>query len=150
VLADLVRKRMRPKFPELTRALHGRFGNHHGAMLRLHLAHITISTRPLLMTITGVGKATAEVLSAEIGVDMSAFPTAAHLASWAGVCPGNNESAGKRRSGRTNPASPWLTGALIQASWAAARSKDTWLSVRFWRLARRIFYATPRASLLRR
>jgi hypothetical protein len=78
------------------------------------------------------------VLAAEIGVDMSVFPTAGHLASWSGVCPGNNQSAGKQKSGRTNMASPWLTDALIQAAWAAARSKDTWMSARFWRLARRI------------
>lgn len=158
VLADLAKKRMRSKIPELQRALVGRFGDHHAAMLRLHLAHIDqldvfivsideqIDTKlapfadavTRLQTITGVGRTTAEVLIAEIGVDMSVFPTAGHLASWCGVCPGNNESAGKQRSGRTNPASPWLTDALVQAAWAAARSKDTWMAARFWRLARRI------------
>jgi len=91
-----------------------------------------------VQTITGVGPTIAQVLIAEIGVDMAVFPEAGHLASWCGVCPGNNESAGKQRSGRTNPASPWLTDALVQAAWAASRSRDTWLAARFWRLARRI------------
>jgi transposase len=158
VLADLAKKRMRSKIPELQRALVGRFGEHHAALLRLHLAHIDhldalvdeidaqIEAKLVpfaedvarLQTITGNGPTTAQVLIAEIGVDMSVFPTANHLASWAGVCPGNNQSAGKQKSGRTNMVSPWLTDALIQAAWAAARSKDTWLSARFWRLSRRI------------
>jgi transposase len=147
VLADLAKRRMRAKIPELQRALVGRFGDHHAAMLRMHLAHIDQLEAKLapfaddvarLQTITGVGRMTAEVLIAEIGVDMSVFPTADHLASWCGVCPGNNQSAGKQRSGRTNPASPWLTDALVQAAWAAARSKDTWMAARFWRLARKI------------
>lgn len=107
-LAELAMKRMRSKIPELTRALHGRFGDHHAAMLRLHLAHIDqlhaliseldaqidakiapfAEAHHRLMTITGVGKTTAGVLIAEIGVDMNVFPTADHLASWCGVCPG--------------------------------------------------------------
>lgn len=136
----------------------GRFGEHHAMMLRLHLAHIDHLNALIegiesqieakigpfndacrrLTTIPGVGEMTAEVLIAEIGIDMTVFPTAQHLASWCGVCPGNNRSAGKQRSGRTNPASPWLTDALIQAAWAATRTKNTWLSARYWRLARRI------------
>ena len=127
-------------------------------MLRLHLAHIDhldalvaaldeqieVKLAPFadaiarLETIPGVGRNTAEVLIAEIGPDMSVFPTAGHLASWCGICPGNNESAGKQRSGRTNPSNPWLADALVHAAWAAARTKDTWLSARFWRLTRRI------------
>ena len=158
VLAELAKRRMRSKIPELQRALVGRFGDHHAAMLRLHLAHIDHLDRLIdeldaqiegklapfvddvarLRTVPGIGPITAQVLIAEIGVDMSEFPTADHLASWCGVCPGNNQSAGKQKSGRTNMASPWLTDALIQAAWAAARSKDTWLSARFWRLSRRI------------
>ena len=84
-----------------------------------------------LQTVTGIGPVTAQVLIAEIAVDMSVFLTANHLASWAGVCPGNNQSAGKQKSGRTSVASPCLTDGLIQASWAAARSKDTRLSAGF-------------------
>jgi transposase len=158
VLADLAKRRMRSRIPQLQRALAGRFGQHHAEMLRLHLAHIDhldalidrlderidAKLHPFaddlrrLQTITGVGVTTAQVLIAEIGVDMTAFPTAAHLASWCGVSPGNNQSAGKQRSGRTNPANPWLTDALVQAAWAASRSRDTRLAARFWRLARRI------------
>ena len=87
--------------------------------------------------IPGVGRRTAEEVLAEIGVDMSRFPTAAHLASWAKVCPGNNESAGKRMSGRTGHGNPWLKTSLVQAARAAARTKDTYLSAQYHRLAAR-------------
>lgn len=90
-----------------------------------------------LMTIPGVGRRTAEVLVAEIGTDMRRFRTAAHLASWAGMCPGNHESAGKRATGRTRKGSPWLRAALIEAAQAARRSKGTYLGAQFGRLAAR-------------
>lgn len=90
-----------------------------------------------LDTIPGVGRRTAEAIVAEIGVDMSRFPTAAHLASWAGMCPGQNESAGKRRSGTTRPGSPFLRAALAEAAWAAARTRDSYLSAQFHRLGAR-------------
>jgi transposase len=158
VLADLAKGRLRDKIPDLVRALHGRFADHHAMLLRLHLDHIdhidaAITTldervdeviRPfavihdLLVTIPGIGKRVAEVIIAEIGVDMAVFPTAAHLASWAGVCPGNNSSAGKHYSGRRTKGDEWLLDALTQAAWAAARTKDDYLSAQFWRFARRI------------
>ena len=158
VLANLARGRLREKIPDLIRALHGRFAEHHAVLLREHLDHIdylddaiarlderveqTIApfaeSVRLLVTIPGVASRTAEVVIAEIGADMSVFPDADHLASWAGLCPGNHESAGKNYSGRTRPGNTWLCEALIQAAWAAARTKDTYLSAQFWRLARRI------------
>ena len=158
VLAALAQGRMRAKIPELVRALDGRFEQHHAQMLRLHLDHIdhldaSIATidsqidelivpfadvRERLQTIPGVGQKVADVIIAETGADMDRFPDAAHLASWAGVCPGNNESAGKRFSGRTRKADVWLQAALVEAAWAAARTKDTYLSAQFWRLAGRI------------
>jgi transposase len=92
----------------------------------------------LLVTIPGVGKRVAEVIIAEIGVDMSVFASDAHLASWAAVCPGNNSSAGKHYSGATRKGNVWLLDALTQAAWAAGRVKDDYLSAQFWRLARRI------------
>ena len=124
VLAELARGRMRAKIPELIRALDGRFEHHHAQMLRLHLDHIdhldaTIASidsridqlivpfadvRERLQTIPGIGQKVADVIIAETGADMDRFPDAAHLASWAGVCPGNNESAGKRFSGKTRKA----------------------------------------------
>ena len=92
----------------------------------------------LLDTIPGVGEATAETIVGEIGVDMSRFPTARHLASWAGMCPGNNESAGKRKSGKTTKGSPYLRTALVQVAWAASHSKGTYLAAQFHQLVRRM------------
>jgi transposase len=91
----------------------------------------------LLMTIPGISRRVAEVVLAEIGTDMSRFATHQHLASWAGLCPGNNESAGKRRSGRTAQGNTWLRAALVQAAWAATRTKGTYLAAQYRRLVRR-------------
>src|SRR5262245_45458673 len=87
-----------------------------------------VQTRELLETIPGIATRTAEVILAEISTDVKPFPTSEHLASWAGLCPGNNENAGKRRSGALRKGSVWLRTVLIQAAWAASRTKDTYLS----------------------
>lgn len=157
VLSELALGRLRPKTGELAKALHGRFNDHHAFLLRLILDHIetlevTITdldaeverviapfaaTRELLETIPGVGKRCAEVIIAEIGVDMTRFPTPAALASWAAMCPGHHESAGKHSSGKTRRGDVWLRTALVECAWAAARTHDTYLSARFWRIARR-------------
>ncbi|MGH2689207.1 MAG: IS110 family transposase [Actinomycetota bacterium] len=156
-LAEMARTRMRPKIPELRLALEGRFGAHHALMARMHLDHIDHLSEAIdrldeeveremdpfdeqaerLCTIPGIGKRTAEVIVAEIGVDMSRFPTAGHLASWAGMCPGNHESAGKRRSGRARKGNAALRTALCEAAWAAAHTRDTYLSAQFRRFRRR-------------
>jgi transposase len=158
VLAELAKGRMRSKIPELTLALRGRFNDHHALLLQVHLDHIdqldahmaTIDARieartvPFdrqfahLLTIPGVAEVTARVVIAEVGVDMTVFPTAGHLASWSGLCPGNNESAGKHRSGHTTHGNPWLAETLVQAAWAATRQHDSWLRARYYRLAKRI------------
>lgn len=137
-------------------ALTGRFRTHHGLLVGQLLAHldyldeaidalsaqIDILIAPFtaemarLDTIPGVAKRTAEVLIAEIGVDMSVFPTAGHLASWAGLCPGNNESAGKHKSGKTRKGNRWLRGMLIEAASAATRTSNTALSARYRRIMR--------------
>jgi len=90
-----------------------------------------------LDTIPGVNRRTAQVIIAEIGVDMAQFPSAGHLASWAGVCPGNNESAGKRKTGKTRPGPKWLRKGLTEAAKAAARSKGTYLGAQHARIKRR-------------
>jgi transposase len=157
-LAHLARGRLREKLPQLERALTGRFGPHQRFLVAAQLAHldfldaavervsaeIAARLRPCaavlerLDTIPGVGRRTAEVLLAELGPDLRRFPTARHLASWAGMCPGNHESAGKRKSGRTRKGSPWLRVALTEAAHAAARTKrDTYLKAQFRRLATR-------------
>jgi transposase len=157
VLAQMALTRMRPKIPELRLALEGGFGAHHGLMLRTHLDHIDHLTEAIarldaqveaeiapfstqverLCTIPGIGIRTARVIVAEMGVDMSRFPTAHHLASWAGLCPGNHESAGKRRSGKARKGDAALRAALIESAWAAARTRDTYLAAQFHRFCRR-------------
>jgi transposase len=156
-MADLARRRLRAKIPQLELALRGRVTEHHRFLLQLYLEHVDhleslmgrLSARiaevlaPFaeaagrLKTIPGISERLAEVLVAEIGTDMSRFPTVEHLASWAGMCPGNDESAGKRRSGRIPPGNRWLKQALIQAAWAASHTKDTYLSAQYHRLAKR-------------
>jgi transposase len=145
-LADLAQRRLRTKIPRLEQALYGRLTGHHRWMLRLLLDQLQMSEqfiarlderiaeliRPLqpvvekLDAIPGVDRRVAEVLMAEIGPDMTPFPSHAHLASWAGISPGNNESAGKKRSGRTTKGSRWLRQALVQAAWAASHKKDSY------------------------
>jgi len=158
VLAEMAKGRMRSKIPELRQALRGRFREHHALLIGLSLEHIEhleaaiarldeqvdqvmvpfAEARDRLDTITGVGKRAAECIIAEIGVDMSVFPTAGHMCSWAGVCPANNITGGKRRSNKTNKGNRWLGEILNQCAWAAAHSRDTYLSAQFWRLTRRI------------
>jgi transposase len=157
VLAELARGKLRAKLPALRKALTARFRGHHGLLLERMLAHvddleadivalserIEAATAPfvaeigLLCTIPGVGRRSAEVILAEIGPDMSRFPTAGHLASWAGICPGQRESAGKRGSAKTRKGSKWLRTALIESARAAARSKGTYLSERYRQVCRR-------------
>lgn len=157
VLAELAKGRMRSKIPALTEALANRWTSHHSTLARQILAHIdfldaTIDTLTtdiverltpfqaavrLLTTIPGVDELTAQVIIAEIGVDMSRFPTAGHLAAWAGVAPASHESAGKRRPAGTRHGSRHLRRALVEAARAAARTKGTFLSARYQRIARR-------------
>jgi transposase len=156
-LADLAEGRARKKRTELVKALQGRIRDHHRGLLKVHLelvaaleqaladidatvgktlAPIRNSAR-LLTTLPGVSDLTAQVMVAEIGVDMSRFPTAAHLISWSGLCPRSDESAGKRRSTRVRKGAPWLKTALVTAAWAAVRVKNSYLQAQFHRLRSR-------------
>jgi transposase len=156
-LADLARKRLREKIPALQLALQGRVTDHHRFLLRMHLDHVMhleeligrLGSRieealapfaevvERLVTIPGISQRVAETVVAEIGMNMEQFPSAGHLASWAGMCSGNNESAGKRRSGRTTKGNRWLKRILVQAAWAASHSKGTYLATQYRRLAKR-------------
>jgi len=154
VLAELARGQLRKKIPALREALVGRFDDEHALVIGQILAHIDFldeaiarlseeieerirpfaAQRDLLMSIPGVKQRTAEVLIAEIGIDMTAFPTPKHLASWAGMCPGNDQSAGKRRSGRTRKGSKWLRGTLTESALAATKTKNSYLATQYQRL----------------
>jgi transposase len=156
-LAQLARRKMRDKIPQLERALQGQFGPHQRFLVAQQLAHIDSlnaiidqvsaeiaeRVRPFaeaieqVDTVTGIGRRTAEVLVAEVGTDLTRFRTPGHLASWAGLCPGNNESAGKRHGGKTRKGSPWLRAALVEAAKAAGRSKKTYLGAQYRRIAAR-------------
>ena len=156
-IAQLARRRLREKIPDLERALTGRLGAHQRFLLARQLAHIDFLDEAIAQVsaevaerlrpwqdaverldgIPGVGHWTAEVILAEVGTDMTRFPTAGHLASWAGMCPGNNESAGKRRSGKTRKGSPWLRAALTEAAQAAGRKRDSYLAAQYRRLTTR-------------
>lgn len=153
-LAELAHPRLTAAKADLVEALRGRVTAHHRFMLRLHLDHVESIESSLsvldeeierclepfraqindLKTIPGVSDEVARVIIAEIGVDMSRFPSPAHLVSWAGLCPRSDESAGKRRSTRIRKGDPWLKTALVQASWSAARKKDSHLRAKYLRL----------------
>lgn len=154
VLAELARGRLRSKIPALKEALEGHFSAHHALMASKILAHIdyldeTIAQLSeeieqaltpfseqvaLLDTIPGVNRRVAETIIAEIGVDMEQFPTHHHLASWAGMCTGNDESAGKRRPGKTRKGSKWLRSILVEAAQSSSRARGTYLAARFARI----------------
>jgi len=153
-LSELAKGRLRKKLPELKKALEGRFRPHHRFMVSEILTHLDfldesiervsqeVSIRivpfspkvDLLDLIPGIDQRVAEGVLSEIGVDMSCFPTDGHAASWAGLCPGNNESAGKRKSGKTRKGDRWLRRYLIEAAWAATRKKGSYLSALYHRL----------------
>ena len=157
VLADLARGRLRAKRDQLAEALQGYFTPHHSVLLTEYLSQIDyldeaiarVSTMiaqhleteqeamALLDTIPGVSQRTAEILLAEIGTDMTRFPSAKHLASWAGMCPGHHESAGKRLSGKTRKGSRWLRQVLVEAAHVAAKTRQTYLAAQYQRIAAR-------------
>ena len=160
-LVECARGRMRIKKKEISLALEGRLTKHHRFMLSHHMKQISFQEElieefnqqinehiksigddffkliALLQTIPGIDKKASEDILAEIGTDMNQFPSAEHLSSWAGVCPGNNETGGKRKSGKTTKGSRWLRAVLGETAWAASRTKETYLSAHYRRIARK-------------
>jgi len=156
-LVELTSSRLKASRPQLVEALRGRVREHHRFLLKLHLgqidglnaavrdveARVGESLKPfheraqLLTTMPGISETAAHVIVSEIGFDMSRFPTAGHLVSWAGLCPRSDQSAGKHRSTRVRKGAPWLKTTLIQAAWAASRKKDSYLRAQFLRLKSR-------------
>jgi transposase len=157
VLANLAKGKLRPKLAELEEALAGHFGAHHAVAARRILDHVDfldetiaalseqIDARTaayqavidLLLPVPGFDRRTIDVVIAETGADMSRFPTPEHLSSWAGLCPGNHESAGKRRRVATTPGNSWLQRALIEAARAAVRTKGSYFGAQYRQIARR-------------
>ncbi|MFW0794748.1 IS110 family transposase [Gordonia sp. CPCC 205515] len=156
VLADLSVRQLRAKIPMLTQALEGRFTDHHAFIIDMHLTSIEEHTthidalterieqlmapfrdiRELLCTIPGIAEGTADVIIAETGADMTVFPDAGHLASWAGVCPGHHESAGRVKNAATRPGNRYLKGALGASALTIARNKGTFLHTKYVRLSK--------------
>jgi transposase len=156
-LVALTTGRLKASRRELTEALRGRVRPHHRFLLKLHLDQIDALDRAvrevearlgetlqpfrdlenLLMTMPGISQTTAQVILSEIGTDMSRFPTAGHLISWAGLCPGNDESAGKRRSTRLRKGGQWLKATLVQSAWPASRKKGSYFKAQFHRIRAR-------------
>jgi transposase len=156
-LASLAHRRIHASADELEAALRGRVTRHHRFLLKLHLDQIdaldaaltrideevSANVEPfrtaieMLSSIPGISTLSAEVIVAEIGIDMSRFQTAGHLISGAGLCPKNDESAGKRRSNRMKKGAPWLKTTLIQCAWAACRKKDSYLQAQYLRIRSR-------------
>ena len=156
-LAELARGRLRNKRDQLILALEGRVTDHHRFMLRQHMKQIEFLDSeieefnhrieehcrpfshnvPLLTSIPGIGETSAYALMAELGVNMDQFPNEHHLSSWAGMCPGNNESAGKHRSGKTRNGSKWLRSLLVEIAWCAVRTKGSYFHAQYHRLAAR-------------
>ena len=158
VLANLARQRLRAKIPQLQEALFGEIEDHHRFLLRMLWEQLEFLEKQIdqltarvaevlpppfveavtrLQTIPGIDRRAAEGIVAEVGADLKTFASAGHLASWVGICPGNHESAGKRRSGRTTKGNAWLRVLLVQCAWAAGRSKGTYLQAMFKRLSAR-------------